>query len=57
MNIIPIINELGLLLMYDGRLKSSHDIIISAVDGFFKHWDPSTATPMEDMSGLKRGQC
>ena len=33
--------------MYEGRLKSLYDDVISAVDDFFYQWDPSSATLME----------
>ena len=37
------------------RLKSSYDDFISVVDNFFDQRDPSTATPAEDVCGLKEG--
>ena len=39
--------------MYEGRLKSLYDNVISAVD----QWDPSTATVMEEVCGAQRGLC
>ena len=29
--------------VYEGRLKSSYDDVLSAVDNFLDQWDPSTA--------------
>ena len=29
----------------------------TAVDDFFDQWDPSIATPMEEVYGLQRGPC
>ena len=37
------------IVMYKGRLESSYDDIIPAVDDFFDQKDPSTATLMEEV--------
>ena len=36
------------IYVYEGGLKISCDDVISAVDDFYQ-WDPSTATPMEEV--------
>ena len=50
--IVTIVSYVKYLCLYESRVKSSYDDVISAVDNFFDLWDPSTATLMEDMWGL-----
>ena len=38
-----------LFLLYKGGLKISYGDIISNVDEVFDQWDPSSATPMEEV--------
>ena len=38
-------------------LKVKRAYVISAVDNFFDQWDPSTATPMEEVCELQEGLC
>ena len=41
-----------------GKLKSSYDDIISAIDDFFfVEWNPSNATLMKEMCGMQEGLC
>ena len=35
------------------RLKSRYDDIISAIDDFFDHWNPSTVTQMKEVYELQ----
>ena len=42
---------------YKGKQKNSYDDAISAVDGFFDQWDPSTSTLMEEVSESQGTLC
>ena len=44
-------------ILFDGGMKSSFDVFISAVDDFTDRWDPNNATPMEELCGRQGGLC
>ena len=44
LNVLRYVNILLQLYTYKGRLKSSYDDIISAVDDLFDQWGSSTTT-------------
>ena len=39
----------------EGLVNSTYNDVIFGVDNLFDQWDPNTATPMEEMSGLRGG--
>ena len=39
-------------LKYESGPKSSYGDVIAVVDDFFDQWDPSSATPLEDVCEL-----